>query len=238
MSTGRWVPAPTDAPARLQLLGGFELWVGGRNVAVPARSQRVLAFVALADPPVGRARLVTTLWPNVDSRRAAANLRSALWRLPAEARGLVVADRSHLRLAGVRCDVDEMSERGRRLVAGEDVDELDVEPFLSDLLPTWYDDWVLDERERRRSIRLAALEALSRRLTRADQFAAAIEAALAAIAADPLRETAQRALIEAHLAEGNQHEALRQYERYRDLLAAELAVEPPAEIRRLVRAPS
>ncbi|TDU75151.1 bacterial transcriptional activator domain-containing protein [Streptomyces sp. KS 21] len=59
--------------------------------------------------------------------------------------------------------------------------------------------------------------------------------ALVAVSAEPLREIAQRALIEAHLAEGNLIEAMRTYDTYRDLVKRELAVEPGCELSGLIR---
>ena len=57
-------------------------------------------------------------------------------------------------------------------------------------------------------------------------YAEAVEAALAAVAAEPLRESAHRALIGVYLAEGNTISAHRQYEVCRRLLADELQVAP------------
>lgn len=99
-----------------------------------------------------------------------------------------------------------------------------------DLLPGWYDDWALVERERMRQRVLHALEALSQRLVRAGRFAEAVETALLAVGAEPLRESAQRALIEVHFAEGNWVEGWRNYQAYRDLLRRELGVEPSADL--------
>ena len=53
--------------------------------------------------------------------------------------------------------------------------------------------------------------------------------------ADPLRESANRVLIEAHLAEGNLIEARRTYERYRDSVRRELGVDPGEQLASLVR---
>jgi DNA-binding SARP family transcriptional activator len=86
------------------------------------------------------------------------------------------------------------------------------------------------ERERIRQRMLHALEMLSRRLVSVGRFADAIEAALTAISADPLRESAQRALIEAHAAEANWAEALRAFESYRDLIRRELGVNPSRDL--------
>jgi DNA-binding SARP family transcriptional activator len=104
-----------------------------------------------------------------------------------------------------------------------------------DLLPGWYDDWVIFERERIRQRLLHALEALSRRLVEADRCAEAVDAAISAVSADPLRESANRVLIEAHLAESNLIEARRAYQRYRDSLHRELGVEPSEALVNLVR---
>ena len=54
------------------------------------------------------------------------------------------------------------------------------------------------------------------------------------MSADPLRESANAALIEAHLAEGNRSEAARQLAAYRTVLGDELALAPSSRIEALV----
>jgi DNA-binding SARP family transcriptional activator len=103
-----------------------------------------------------------------------------------------------------------------------------------DLLPDWYDDWAVAEAEEWRQLRLHALDALAERLTAGGRFADATSAALAAVKAEPLRETAHAALIRVYLAEGNRAEALAAYEQYRAMLDSELGLEPTALIRSLI----
>lgn len=126
-----------------------------------------------------------------------------------------------------------------RLIGGtataHDLSALKWRTDALDLLPGWYDDWVLLERERVRQRLLHALEALSRELVRAGRHAEAVESALLAVSTEPLRESAQRALIEAHLAEGNLIEAMRAYDAYRGLVKRELGVEPGCELSGLIR---
>jgi DNA-binding SARP family transcriptional activator len=110
-----------------------------------------------------------------------------------------------------------------------------VPELTSDLLPDWYEEWVQDERESLRQLRLHGLETLAAALSRAGRHADAIQAALAAIRIEPLRETAHRTLIEAHLAEGNCSEARRQFGQCRRLLREELGVEPSESTRRLIK---
>jgi DNA-binding SARP family transcriptional activator len=224
---------------RLSLLGGFELRCAGQEVAVARSGQRLLALLALQARPLARLWVAGTLWLDATEERAGASLRSALWRLP-QPGGMAVVEASttHLRLArDLDVDVQELAGRTRALEspAGPADPQLEPSTLASDLLPDWYEDWVVLERERFRQLRLHALEALCARLTEAGRFGAAVQAGLAAVAGEPLRESAHRTLIQAHLSEGNPGEAVRQYHLYRRLLAGELALEPSAAIRGLVQ---
>ena len=90
------------------------------------------------------------------------------------------------------------------------------------------------ERERIRQRVLHAFEALSAHLVLAGRYAEAVDAAMTAMSVEPLRESAQRALLQAHLAEGNLVESRRCYSTYRDLVRRELGVEPGAELTALI----
>jgi DNA-binding SARP family transcriptional activator len=232
---------PEPAPElRLDLLRGFELTCHGRPVPLAPSGQRVIAHLALQDRWVPRSLCAGTLWPDTPEAHAAANLRSVLWRVSGSRHPLVETSRSDLRLAPtVRVDVHDMTSRAERLLrmtssaagsAGDGWAEFDRGSFGADLLPDWTDDWVMVERERLRQLRLHALELLCDRLVDAGRFGEAVQAGLAAVGAEPLRESAQRSLIRAHLAEGNLGEAIRQYETFRRLLHEELGVAPSREL--------
>jgi DNA-binding SARP family transcriptional activator len=104
----------------------------------------------------------------------------------------------------------------------------------ADVLPDWTDEWVTVERERIHQLRLHALEALCVQRSALRQFGHAVHFGLAAVASDPLRESAHRAVIGAYLAEGNWWDAVRQFQTFRRLLVDELGVEPSAELASLV----
>ena len=201
--------------------------------------QRLLALLALQGRPLERLWVAGTLWMDASEERAGASLRSALWRLPQPGgTPMVESSVTHLRLArDIDVDLHDLSARMERLEqASTAIDDRTGSSALTrDLLPDWYEDWVVLERERFRQLRLHALEALCARLTEAGRFGAAVQAGLAAVSGEPLRESAHRTLIRAHLAEGNPGEAVRQFHLYRRLLADELAVEPSAAIRGLVQ---
>jgi DNA-binding SARP family transcriptional activator len=226
------------ARPRLNLLNSFELLAGGKPITLPMTAQRLLAFLALHHHPLQRIYVAGMLWMDSPEERAAANLRSSLWRLHQPGHVLVEATGRQLRLArDVEVDVRELAHIAHELVE-ESVDcsslEVGALPLEGELLPDWYDDWVLIERERYRQLSLHALEMLARQLTAAGRFNAALEPALAAVAAEPLRESAHRTLIRLHLAEGNVAEARRQFAMCRRLLRDELGVEPSNELQKLV----
>jgi DNA-binding SARP family transcriptional activator len=100
-----------------------------------------------------------------------------------------------------------------------------------ELLPDWYDEWLLGERERLWQLRLHALEDAARQLIANGAYARAIDAGLRAIATEPLRESAHELVITAHIAEGNTYEACRQFERLVTVLHDEIGVEPSARLR-------
>jgi DNA-binding SARP family transcriptional activator len=226
----------------LRLFGGPFVTFGQRRAEVPEGSKRLLVFVALHRGRVERRYAAGTLWPVANDIRAAGNLRSALWRLKGAGIDLLAADKYGLAMRDdVAIDVEVVNAWGARLMAGSPTPEdLQVIPWgmdALDLLPGWYDDWALIEQERVRQRLLHALEALSRKLVCVYRYAEAVEVAMMAVGADPLRESAQRALIEAHLAEGNRVEAQRTFGLYRDLLHRELGTDPDAELAAIVRSP-
>ena len=108
-------------------------------------------------------------------------------------------------------------------------------PGAMRLLPGWYDDWVVFERELLRHWLLHALEAASHYLSRHECYSQALNAALIAVGADPLRESAQRALIIAYIAQGQLVEARRAHQSYTRLLLKECGVQPSPEFAALAR---
>jgi DNA-binding SARP family transcriptional activator len=228
-------------PLRLTLIGGFALCEGSQQLAMATSAQRLIALLALRDRPVGRLHVAGTLWPDYPTERSLADLRTALWRVNQSSERVIAATPLFLRLGtDIEVDVRGLLAFARRLNQEEtgpetiDLDSVALDDLGGDLLPDLYDDWLQDEREGLRQIRLHALENLARRLSVCGRHGDAIQAALAAIRLEPLRETAHRTLIETHLAEGNWSEACRQFERCRRLLMEELGVEPSDSMRRLL----
>ena len=230
-------------PPRLFVLGGFGLEFDGEPVSLSAPAQRLLVHLAVGQRsrPVQRAAVAGRLWDDAPPERAAANLRSVLWRLPRpRGRQLVVSDAATVRLSpDLEVDLWQAESAVGALCGGTRPapDALrDLAGLAEDLLPDWHEDWLLIERESHRQKRLHALERASEHLCERGEYNASLSAALSAVHCEPLRESAHRRVIEVHLAEGNHADALRQFESYRHLVARELGLPPSPAIRQLVSA--
>jgi DNA-binding SARP family transcriptional activator len=209
----------------LHLLGGFRLRHDEVPVVVPRGLQRVIALIGLR-PGATRSHLAGLLWPETSEERALSSLRTALWRLRQDPCCPLLTDGDTVRLGDtVHLDVDELVDTAARVRDGE-APRAAASAGRHDLLPGWYDDWVLLERERLRQLRLHMLEELAGNHLAAGRHGEALEAALEAMAAEPLRETPHRLVVRIHLAEGNAFEAVHAFYVYRDLLLRELRLEP------------
>lgn len=235
---------PSTDTVQIVLLGGFDCVWSGRRIPLPLGTQRLLALLALHDRGAHRACAAERLWPDSGSSRAAGNLRSALWK------GRKVADTTVIECLGprlqmaraVRVDIRTLQHQVESILDGDTVpaeevlDSGTVSALSQELLPDWNDDWLMLERERWDQVRLHALEGLAVRLLSEGRYVDALTTAVAAIAVEPIRETAHRIVLEIHLAEGNSAVALRHYRRYEHQLQRELGVSPSQRMTELVGA--
>lgn len=238
---------------RIQLFGSFSLTVDGSRVRLALGAQRLLAVLALRER-VSRARVAAMLWPEATQAQSQANVRKVFWRLRAAVPGhaLVTEDGRALQLVpGVDSDVGALVCAAHQRLApqadgsgaladvvgsvagGAALEEL-VHPEAVDLLPDWGDPWLDDDRERLRQLRLHLLEELAARLTDQGEYGLALEVALCALRTDVLRESAHRAVIRVHRAEGNVQEARRAFAACSAVLTREIGVGPSRATEALV----
>lgn len=218
-------------------MGTFELFVADRFVSMPLGVQRVVAFVALQGRAIARSYVVGNLWPDSTEEHARANLRSALWRLRRLKHDVLVADGAQIHLAAhVRVDATEIARVASESGDGGDHPQQNGSPviFSGELLPGWYEDWVVMARERLRFSQLRALEARGAHLLAKGRLPEAEEAYRAAADLEPFKETVQRGLIQVLLEAGSPGEAIHRYQSYRTLLREELGAEPSRQMTALL----
>ncbi|WP_042876346.1 AfsR/SARP family transcriptional regulator [Cupriavidus necator] len=199
------------------------------RLSLPGR--RLLAYLALHRQPAVRGLASAQLWPSVPDDVGRANLRRALWHVP---RGWVTTIGDELML-NAECDLEEAHRSAARALAGEPLSLDEIELLSNDILPGWYEEWVLPEQDAFHMLRTHALEAACRTMALSGLYGLAVQAGTAAVAAEPLRESAAEALIDAHLAQRNRYQAMQCYQMLSQRLAHALGVEPdPALAARVV----
>jgi DNA-binding SARP family transcriptional activator len=157
--------SPAPAAIQLGLIGGFRLSVREAPITLPEGAQRLIAFLALRRRPQTRLCVAGNLWPEKSDARATANLRSTMWRarLPdgstiLEVSGSLIGISPHIEL-----DVREIEAlKAPAIVAMCARDQcFAYERLFEELLPGWYDDWVILERERLAQLQLRIAECVA-----------------------------------------------------------------------------
>ena len=222
-------PLLTECALHVELLQHFQVTSDGVSLVLGRSGERLVAYLALEDRSLARDHIAGTLWPDTSQTRAAANLRRALSVARRHAPGLMRSCAHRLSLAsGVSVDVrvqrrliEDITSGGRSTVT---VDELRL--LRGDLLPDWDEPWLVASRQELRQLRLISLETVAAAHLGEGRPASALAVALRVACEEPLRESAHRLVVEAHLAQGNWAEATRHYLSYRALLWAELGLRP------------
>jgi DNA-binding SARP family transcriptional activator len=227
----------------VRLLGQFEVRLKGAAVNIPSRAeQSLLAYLILnAGSSFRREYLAGLLWPDSNETNAKGYLRQALWRLrkalsgkQAAASEYLLADKLNLAFnlsLPYWLDAAVLGD-GRRdgfqdLLAATQV-------YSGELLPGFYEDWVVLERERLRGQFDRVMQGLLERLQSEKRWEELQHQAERWIVRGETPEPAYRALILAHAARGDKSSAMAAYKRCQQALERELGVLPSPETTWLV----
>lgn len=191
-------------------------------IRLPLPGRRILAYLALHPGAVSRGRTAGQLWPDQPELHARANVRRALWQVPD---GWIASFGEELMLQA-EVDLPRVRLAAAKSLEGHELTLEEIVTLSEDVLPGWHEEWVTGTQDAFRLLRVQALEAACRSMTASGHHDLAAQAGLAALAAEPLRESAADALIGAHLMQGNRYEALRCYQDFAQHLRHELGVRP------------
>ncbi|MFI7482529.1 BTAD domain-containing putative transcriptional regulator [Kocuria sp. M1R5S2] len=222
---------------KLRLLGNVEVELDGTVLALGHRQQRLLAALAVLGPRPRRF-LGELLWPDRTAQRAMGSLRTTVFNLSRQVPGAVGARGNNIALTeAVAVDLHELRESLQRAAATSDAvteDPWFLAPGGAQLLPGWYDGWVMAEQDRLRTLYVNAVEHLARLSLEEGDFYRAHMLADNVRAVDPLRESAVRVSIEADLGLGNNAPALQTFRSFCTTMADELGAPPSRQITELM----
>jgi predicted ATPase/DNA-binding SARP family transcriptional activator len=238
---------------RIELLGGFRVRCGRRTITrFRTRKTGVLLARLACDPHQSHSReaLTDLLWPEAGPIAGRHSFSQALSSLrvqiehPAVRSGpLLVADRDIVRLdpSAAAIDVQEFREALRAARSATDPAQQKhllvkaVELYRGELLPGYYDDWILREREQLGGAYIQALGKLAGIAETRGDVDRAAALLRQALSADPLAEALQRRLLRLYARSGQQAAALSAFRRWERLLHTEYEMEPDRKTAALVR---
>lgn len=216
--------------SRITVLGSFTLTTGGADVPLAVDARRLVSYLAVHPRPQDRPGLAADLWPGAGAGAGRRLLDEAVAGAGLAAGELVEgADSTDAALSlapGIEVDLAEAMTLIRALPDVPAGVEIDTTLLDHDILPGWTAPWIAVERERFRQLRLHAVEERSQRLAAVGRFDDAVAMARAAVRTAPSRDSARRALIEAHLAQGDVAAAVAEYDEYQELLRSSLGPAP------------
>ena len=230
----------STAQVCMYLLCPFRIEQKGLSVRLPTRkTESLLAYLVLHPGFHSREKLATLFWADSSDTSARGSLRKALNFIRKHlGNEIILADREKIQLNSnqlVYCDAVEFERQAARFLAVQnpDIHEMDFELYQNELLTDFYEDWVFDERERYHQLYSKVLLRAIELLRSQSEYSTAIQYAKKLLIHDSTNEPAYQHLIFCHIASGDRHGALRQYETCRKVLETELGVEPARETRAL-----
>jgi DNA-binding SARP family transcriptional activator/TolB-like protein len=232
----------------LRCFGGAELRSGSEDTCTPTslgpKRLALLSYLAVAGAqrPISRDKLLALFWPESDTERARATLRSTLHLLRRDLGDtLFLVDGGQtvaLDRYGFWCDVQAFRE-GIAQGGAREALELYTGDFLDGFFLSGAPDferWVDDQREDLRRMAVEAAWTLARRALGSGSRADAGHWARRAFGLRPLDEDALRRLLRLKDEIGDRQGALQAYERFAERLAEEFEAEPAPETQALVSA--
>jgi WD40 repeat protein/DNA-binding SARP family transcriptional activator len=226
---------------QIRLLGQFDVRLDGKRVLLPSRAgQSLLAYFALtAGTAQRREKLAGMFWPDSSEDTARKNLRQELWRIrkaitPQKTEGTdyLLAEDFTITFnpqADYWLDVAQFEKLGPEIEALTSGLAL----YQGELMPGFYDEWVLLERERIRSVFDNKMEQLLAHLIMAERWTAAQEQAERWLALGSSLEPAYRALMLVYGARGDMAKVSTIYQQCMTALDEQLGLEPSPETRAL-----
>jgi DNA-binding SARP family transcriptional activator len=237
-----------DTPWRIELLGRLRATQGDRVVTRfrARKTGALLAYLAYyLERPHPREVLIELLWPEAEPHSGRSSLSRELTSLRRQleppgipAGAVIIADRDSVQLNPAACATDVQAFETRLQLAArargsaERITRLTeaVERYGGELLPGYFEEWILPERQRLAEMYLQAHLQLVKYQEQAGDLTSALQWAWRAVRAEPLCEELQCQLIRLLVATGQTEPALRQLREFERLLREDVSTEPGEEI--------
>lgn len=221
----------------VRLLGQFSVKLDGVPIQLNSRpAQSLLAYLLInAGRAFRREKLAGLFWPDVSDENARNNLRQALWRIRKSLEAAGNSDHPLLLVDDITVAFNASSEYRLDVIELEmPIHEDTPLPHLieivsshqGELLPGFYDDWVVLERERLGAIFESRMGALISRLIELQNWSETVVWSERWISLGGVPEPAYRGLMLAHTAHGDLSKMAAAYRRCEEAMQNELGLAP------------
>ncbi|HEY3282297.1 MAG TPA: AAA family ATPase [Armatimonadota bacterium] len=236
---------------RVELLGGLRLRREERVITHfrTRKTGALLAYLAFFQhKPHPREKLIDLLWPDSELdagrqslSRALSSLRQQLETEGGEGGTILIADRLSVGLETTHVSTDVSDFESALQLSQHTQDDAEraqhlttaIDLYQGELLPGYYDDWVLEQQERLAGAYVETLSQAIPLLERLGEQRRALDYARRAVTADPLREEAHADLMRLYAQTGQVSAAQRQFKKLQEILEEELGTTPTAATRTL-----
>lgn len=221
----------------VRLLGQFDVRKDGVSILIPSRPAQSLLTYLLMTVGIAhrREKLAGLLWPDSPEDKARSNLRQALWRVrkaldekSSPEQSYLISDLLSIAFnpkSDYWLDIDVLERQSKITIAIDQLMDL-LTLYRGELLPGFYDDWVLLERVRLQAVFERGVERLLEQLKNEQRWTEMLEWGERWISYGQKPEPAYRALMVAHGALGNQPKVADTFDRCVKALSDDLGVEP------------
>lgn len=227
----------------LKLLGTPQITLDGSPVVgfISAKTEALLIYLAVNSHPHTRNALAGLLWGEMPQAQAAKNLRNALSNLRALVGPYLLITHDEVsfnRDSPYYLDIESFQSALGGDLAKKDLATLHsgVELYQGDFVEGFYvgdalamEEWLAARRSILNSLMVQALQTLVVKHLEREEYAAGIDYANRLLAIEPWREETHRHLMLLLTRSRQRSAALAQYDTCRQVLAAELGVEPMPE---------
>jgi adenylate cyclase len=218
---------------KVRLLGQFKVQQDNEIIDITSRPAQGLFAYLLLNPTIKirREKLAGMLWPDSDESNARTYLRQMLWRLrKLIGEEYILSDKITVGF-NAQLDYDLDAKTLSDCAKEGSLDELigAVRVYQGDLLPGFYEDWVLRERERLKHIYTDRIGRLLDKLIADQCWEHILDWGEHWIAKGQTPEPAYRALMVAHTHLGDVAAMAGAYRRCADALMDDLGVDPSPE---------
>jgi DNA-binding SARP family transcriptional activator len=232
---------------KIYLLGQFKLQANEQAndlpIELPSRpAQSLFAYLVLnAGVTHRREKLASLLWPEASETNARSYLRQALWRIRKALLSGSLSWEDYLHISDINVTFDNQSDywldadQLLKSTGEKSVEQLIaiVQLYRGELLPGFYDEWVVFERDRLLTAYQHKMDLLLNSLIQVGQWQEALKWGEQWVRFGYSPEPAFRALMQAHAGLGNQGMVSATCQRCLESLNRELGLEPSPETQQL-----